>query len=101
MFTDHMFFSGTTEFIWVLFLLTSIATSYRAQCFQKRLNRIPGHSAPGFSVSSNPIFLLAPRKFGARCLSSFGSGVRAARTVRDLFPSGPCVPANGKEETSC
>jgi hypothetical protein len=102
MFTDHMFFSGTIEISWILILLTSIATSYRAQCLNKCLDIImPTHSTRGIAAPSISVLLLASRKFGASCSSNFGSDARVARTVRDLFPSDPCVPVYGKEETSC
>jgi hypothetical protein len=101
MFTDHVFLSGTTEISWILILLTSVATSYRALCVNERLDMIPSHSTLGKAAPSISVFLLASREFAASCLGSFGSGVRVARTVRDLFPSGPCVPVYGKEETSC
>ena len=101
MFTDHMFFSRTLEVAGILVLLTSIAKSYRAHCVVKCLNANPLHSAPGIPAHSNPNILPAAHKFDACCSSSCGSGKRAGRTVRDLSPSGPCIPANGKEETSC
>lgn len=111
MFTDHLFFSWVTGMVWILAMLTFIATTHRVRFLTLHLR--PAPVSPLAAIGQTPIKSSAISfthfQNCAECINrslqpESPHRKREASILnlpRDLFPLGRRAPANGKEDTSC
>jgi len=98
MFSDHLFFRGSSGMLRVPAMLPASAKSFRVQC----LNSTFLQSTP---VSPEPLneFFASCTIYGTGSRHNFISGAAAAEKIRELFSLGRRAPANGngKEDAPC